>query len=331
MPLHPRTSRTQPRVEELAFLQAIVNSPGDDALWLILSDWLLEHDDPRRAELLRLHRQLLATCCEPETFPQRASGQARLVQLLAGGVNPSVPRQSVILGEGIEMTFTWIPPGSFLMGSPPDEAERGEGETRHQVTLAEGFWLGVTPVTQTQWQMVMRENPSRNPGDDLPVDQVSWTDCQGFCRRLGKKLGTRFRLPTEAEWEYACRAGTTTPFFFGETLTGDQANFDDDDGPPGMRVYREGPTPVASFSANAWGLYDMHGNVYEWCKAWHDEAGSAATPKAGSQGRDREKAGVLRGGSWFGYRRWCRSSCRVGMAPTSRLIHAGCRVVLCPD
>src|SRR5947209_2301476 len=186
-----------------ALLHAIVSSPCDDTRWSVLADWVEEHDDPRRAELLRLHRRLLATCCEPERHPERAAWQARVVALLGEGVRPCVPQRTVVLPEDVEMGFGFIPPGSFLMGSPPEEEGRQDDEVLHRVTLTNGFWLGIFPVMQAQWRAVMGTNPSHFKGDDLPVEVVSWDDLVAF----GERLGEEFRLPTEAEWEYACRAG----------------------------------------------------------------------------------------------------------------------------
>ena len=125
------------------------------------------------------------------------------------------------------MKFAWIPPGTFFMGSSANEPQRCDDETQHEVTLTKGFHLGIYQVTQTQWQAVMGNNPSHFKGEaNLPVENVSWDDCVAFCEALGKKDGKRYRLPTEAEWEYACRAGTTTPFYFGGTISTDQANYD---------------------------------------------------------------------------------------------------------
>jgi uncharacterized protein (TIGR02996 family) len=156
-------------------LEGIVANPEDEGRWLVLGDWLEEHDDPGRAELLPLHRRLLATCCEPAEHPERAIWQARVVELLGMGVKPCVPQRSISLGESVQMTFSFIPPGSFLMGSHQgrDEYEVAY-ETLHRVTLTKGFWLAVFPVTQVQWQVVMGDNPSKFKGNDLPVEQVSW-------------------------------------------------------------------------------------------------------------------------------------------------------------
>jgi uncharacterized protein (TIGR02996 family) len=199
MPRRSRKPAPECRPEETAFLQSIVDNLGDESLWLILADWLEENDDPRRAELLRLHRQLIATCCEPDKHPERAGQQARIVQLLTEGVRPCVPQETLTLAEGVEMTVAWIPPGRFLMGSPETEGQRWDDEIQHQVTLPQGFWLALTPVTQRQWQAVMGNNPSSFKGKDLPVERVSWDDCQEFCRVLGERLGQSLRLPTEAQ------------------------------------------------------------------------------------------------------------------------------------
>ncbi len=168
----------------------------------------------------------------------------------------------------IGMNFVWIPPGTFQMGSPKDEHGRSQDEILHKVTLTRGFYLGVTTVTQEQWLAVMGANPSFHKGEkNLPVECVSWDDCQVFLEKLSKKEGQVYRLPTEAEWEYACRAGTTTPFYFGDNITSDSmVNFN------GNYPYRKGigsarnrTTQVGIFPANAWGLFDMHGNVMQWC------------------------------------------------------------------
>jgi uncharacterized protein (TIGR02996 family) len=326
---HPLTPPPHP--EEQALLQGIVDNPGDDGRFGILADWLDEHDDPRRAELLRLHRRLLETCCEPDKHHERGAWQARVVELLGEGVRPSVPRWTVKVSKGIEMAFAWVPPGRFVMGSPPDEEEREDDETQHQVTLTGGFYLGVCPVTQAQWRVVRGTHQSRFQGDDLPVEQVSWDDCQAFCTELGEKVGLRFCLPTEAQWEYACRAGTTTPFHFGATLSTDQANYKGKFvyGRGKKGLYRKHTTPVGSFPPNAWGLCDMHGNVLDWCSDRYGPylSGDIQDPQGDDSGYFR----VQRGGSWF-YCPWgCRSASRDRLGPDRRGRDYGCRLVLCLD
>ena len=238
---------------------------------------------------------------------------------------------AVSIGSGVEMKFVWVPHGTFLMGSPENELERADNETRHRVTLTKGFYLGIHQVTQAQWQAVMGSNPSKFKGDDLPVEMVSWNDCQEFVKKLGEKTGKRFRLPTEAEWEYACRAGTTTPFNFGETISTDQANYDGNHtyGKGKNGVYREKTTPVGTFPANAWGLHDMHGNVWEWCLDWYGDY--QKEDKKDPFDSNIGTARVLRGGSWFDYPRSCRSGRRNGIEPGRRGGYYGCRVVLCLD
>jgi formylglycine-generating enzyme required for sulfatase activity len=215
------------------------------------------------------------------------------------------------------MKFAWIPAGTFMMGSPKEEKERKPDEIQHKVTLTKGFYMGVYPVTQDEWQAVMGRNPSFFKGEkNLPVERVSWEDCQQFVKKLGDKEKKPYRLPTEAEWEYACRAGTTTPFHFGGTISTDQANYLGDvaygDGSKG--VYRKKTTPVGSFPANAWGLHDMHGNVWQRCQDWYGEYPQMdiVDPPGPKTGKDR----VMRGGSWGTFPDYCRSACRYKLVPT---------------
>ena len=216
------------------------------------------------------------------------------------------------------MKFVWIPPGSFVMGSPKQEKERFEDETQHKVTLTKGFYMGVYTVTQEQWKLVMGNNPSHFKGEkNLPVDMVSWNDCQEFIKKLREKDKKLYRLPTEAEWEYACRAGTITPFHFGETISTDQANYDGNfiygTGKKGM--CREKTTPVGGFPANAWGLYDMHGNVWQWCQDWYSDYPQKDV--VDPQGAEKGDFRVLRGGSWSIHPEYGRSACRAGMGLAS--------------
>ncbi len=257
------------------------------------------------------------------------------------------------LGSGIELEMVLIPGGSFLMGSPEDEPERYSNESlQHEVTI-QPFCMGKYPVTQAQWKAVaslpqvnreLDADPSRFKGENHPVEQVSWSYAVEFCDRLSSHTKRLYRLPSEAEWEYACRAGTTTPFHFGETITTDLANYDGTDdkegkwsgsygqGPKG--IYREQTTPVGSFGvANAFGLYDMHGNVWEWCADhWHDNYEGA--PKDGSawQNNDNDndndnQNSLLRGGSWDYNPPYCRSACRHYVDAGVRSNGIGFRVV----
>jgi sulfatase modifying factor 1 len=221
--------------------------------------------------------------------------------------------------NSIGMKFVWIPPGNFMMGSPKEEKERLGVEAQYKVTLSKGYYMGVYTVTQEQWNEVMGNNPSKFKGEkNLPVEQVSWDDCQEFIKKLRDKDKKPYRLPSEAEWEYACRAGKTTPFHFGETISTDQANYN------GIETYgngkkgknREKTTPVGSFSANTWGLHDMHGNVLQWCQDWYGEypQKDVVDPQGGSTGKYR----ALRGGSWYFYPRYCRSASRDRAEPDSR-------------
>jgi formylglycine-generating enzyme required for sulfatase activity len=213
------------------------------------------------------------------------------------------------------------------MGSPESEKLRNKNETQHRVMLTQGFWLAQTEVTQAQWKAVMGSNPSSFFGDTLPVDSVSWNDATEFIKRLNAKLGQElYRLPTEAEWEYACRAGTTTPFHTGQNLTTDQANYHGNypyEGFPKGK-YRGTTVPVGSFPGNAWGLQEMHGNLWEWCQDWYSAytAGEQADPNSADHGQNR----VLRGGSWYVDGWFCRSATRFGFRPGSRNAVTGFRL-----
>ena len=230
--------------------------------------------------------------------------------------------------NSVSMEFVFIPPGEFTMGSPQDEAGRDEDEGQGLVKVASGFWMGTTEVTQAQWSTVMGGNPSNWKGDDLPVEQIAWEEALEFCRRLSDRETRRYRLPTEEEWEYACRAGTTTPFYSGKTISTDQANYDGDYayGSGVKGVFRNETVPVGNFPPNAWGLHDMHGNVWEWCpdsrKDYPPSLVKRSAEEAPIEGR------VLRGGSWRSRPRYCRSANRVRDTEGSRLSNIGLRVVL---
>jgi len=220
------------------------------------------------------------------------------------------------LGNGIGLEMVRIPGGTFLMGSPEDELDRGNSEGPQHVVTVPTFFLAKFPVTQAQYVAVMGENPARfrDNGDNRPVEQVFWDDAVAFCQKLSEQTGRTYRLPSEAEWEYACRAGTTTPFHFGETITTDLANYNGKltygDRPKGE--YREETTAVGSLAnANAFGLYDMHGNVWEWCQdVWHSSYEGAPTDGSAWLEGGNQGLRVLRGGSWIDLPRDCRSANR---------------------
>ena len=287
--------------------------------------------------------------------------------------------------DPLALTLVEIAAGSFLMGSPPNEPERSEDEgPQHEVTLT-SFFISQTPITQAQWRQVARWQPlpaerwgrqldpepsffqpRSNPkargfddgrfsllagetdSDQRPVDNVSWLEAIEFCSRLSQRTGRPYTLPSEAQWEYACRAGTTTAFHFGETITPELANYDGTstyaDGPKGE--YRKQTTPVGMFPANAWGLQDMHGNVWEWClDHWHDsyegapadgsawlnpaEPNNKATTEKGKNSEQQPR--LLRGGSWLGFPRFCRSAYRVINLPGNRISSIGFRVCCLPQ
>jgi formylglycine-generating enzyme required for sulfatase activity len=228
--------------------------------------------------------------------------------------------------DGIEMVF--VKGGTFTMGCTSEQSNCFDNEkTIHQVTLSD-FQIGKYEVTQKQWQFIMGSNPCIFKGDNLPVENVSWNDLQEFIQKLNQKTGKTYRLPTEAEWEYACRAGTSTPFYTGNNLTTSQANYDGNypynNNPKGE--YRAKTIPVGSFAPNAWGLYDMHGNVWEWCNDWYGNysSGSQSNPQGASSGSSR----VLRGGSWDFIARRCRSASRNDYAPGIRSGNIGFRLAL---
>jgi uncharacterized protein (TIGR02996 family) len=287
-------------LDDEPFLRAIRADPGDAAPWLMYADWLEERGDPLAA----------AYRC---------------------------PR----LTNSIGMALLLLPPGSFLMGSPPEEERRLRDEgPQHMVTITRPFYLGIYPVTQEEYQRVMGNNPSwfsptgrfsdRVEGQDtrrFPVESVSWDDAVEFCRKLSelpaeKRAGRLYRLPTEAEWEYACRGGTCDgkPFYVEcptSSLSSTQANFDGNfpyggaaKGPHLGRI-----TAVGSYKPNAFGLYDMHGNVWEWCSDWYDEHYYSQSPPQDPQGPQRGQGRVPRGGSWVSIGGECRAAVRGGDGP----------------
>ncbi len=276
-------------------------------------------------------------------------------------------------GDAEALTLLWIPPGRFWMGSLETEPERLDSEGPQHLVQLQGFFMGQTPITQAQWREVagwqerpgerwgrqLEAEPSRfqsNAGqgvnqvrlfeteansDNRPVERVSWLDAMEFCNRLSQRSGRSYTLPSEARWEYACRAGSTTAFHFGDTISSELANYDGDytyaDGPKG--IYRVQTTPVGMFPANAWGLHDMHGNVLEWClDEWHDNYNGAPTDGSawvdyaeGEKNKELEKIRLLRGGSWHGRPAGCRSAFRSYGRPGIRGNGLGFRVCCLPQ
>jgi sulfatase modifying factor 1 len=240
----------------------------------------------------------------------------------------------------------WCPPGKFIMGSPPGEPERRPGETQTEVTLTKGFWAGKYEVTQGEWRRVVGEFPGKltaGEGEDFPVYDINFAAAEGFCRKLTEQArksgdlptGWEFRLPTEAQWEYACRAGTTTATSFGDTLSSKQANFQGksyNGGEAGPSLKRT--AKVGSYPANPWGIHDMHGNVYEWCRDWaHTSLPGGTDPdmydrkSTAAANRDGTYSRIRRGGCWADEGWPCRSAFRVRFEPERSHDHIGFRVV----
>jgi formylglycine-generating enzyme required for sulfatase activity len=296
----------------------------------VLAGCLAEDADDRPASAAELRERLSGTRTHPSAV---APDDAAARSLSAADNGP--PRVSNAIG----MKLVLLPEGRFSMGSPSTETERDldEGPV-HEVVLTRPFLLGVYPVTQRQYEKLMGTNPShfthgRGGGPDYPVEKVSWEEAVEFCRRLSalpeeSAAGRVYRLPTEAEWEYACRAGTTTPVTFGPSLSSRMANFNGRYPYGGAMKdrYLEQTTRVGSYPANAWGLYDMHGNVSEWCADWYEEKYYRQSPREDPRGPAQGTKKVARGGSCLSLGRFCRSAYRFGVLPTNRDLDVGFRV-----
>jgi formylglycine-generating enzyme required for sulfatase activity len=313
--------------------------------------------------------------------PRQTQGFREALRLTPSGVAPFetfvdegddsfdkfVAEELALPNKPLSLTMLWIPPGRFWMGSPPTELERGDFEGPMHLLQMQGFFMSQTPITQAQWRQVVRsrERPGENwgrklntkpsrfqeedsglfPGeantDNRPVEQVSWLDAMEFCSRLSQRTGRNYTLPSEAQWEYACRAGTTTPFCFGDTISPELANYVGNhayaDGPTG--TYRKQTTPVGMYPANAWGLQDMQGNVWEWClDEWHESyEGAPSDGRAwvdaaeGEKSKESVKTRLLRGGSWDVITRYCRSAYRDHAQPDNANNNVGFRVVCSPQ
>jgi len=250
--------------------------------------------------------------------------------------------------ELLGIHFCWCPSGQFLMGSPATEPFHRDTENQVAVTLTRGFWIGKYETTQGEWGRLYGAVPGpllAGRGDKFPVYFVSWSDTKNFCLRLNNEAhqtnalpaSWRFNLPTEAQWEYACRAGTTTPYAFGDTLTKAQANF-------GRNIDRHYPngTPgtvadeVGSYPPNAWGIYDMHGNVFEWCRDWyHPRLAGGTDPDLssvkGPPNGDGSYSRSRRGGSWGDLPQFLRSATRIPYEPERNADHIGFRLAIVSD
>jgi formylglycine-generating enzyme required for sulfatase activity len=258
------------------------------------------------------------------------------------------PANGQILTNSLDMKLVLIPAGKFLMGSPADEADRDPEELQHEVVITKPFYFGVYAVTQAEYLKVMGKNQSHfnsktGDGPQHPVEQVRWGEAVDFCNRLSnlnaeKMAGRAYRLPTEAEWEYACRAGTTTTYNVGKTLSSTQANFNGNypygDAPKGP--YLQKTAKVGAYPPNAWGLYDMHGNVSQWCADWYDPDYYKTGPKVDPKGPAKGVLGtgfasdyfrVVRGGCWLDEARACRAAYRFRLQSSEPYRIVGFRVV----
>ena len=280
---------------------------------------------------------------------------AQFLCALSSGAEPARTPENILQSPSTELKLMLVPAGTFAIGSPAGEAEREENETQHQVTLTKPFYLGEHEVTQGEFTRVMGFNPSTVKGSDrLPVETVSWFDAITFCNHLSKQDGleaayeisnikmdgvhvagadvspipksTGYRLPTEAEWEFACRAGTTTPFSFGNTVTSDQANFDGLTPYNGAAkgVFRNRPLEVDALPANAFGFRQMSGNVFEWC--WDYYASFSAAHQIDPTGPDHGSERVRRGGAYSSPGGHMRSAVRHDVPPHAMLFNTGFRV-----
>jgi formylglycine-generating enzyme required for sulfatase activity/uncharacterized caspase-like protein len=332
---------------EQALIRAVNEEkyPFNEAVQQDLQDYQ-QHLGLRDEDIASIEQRIIGQT-KPPTPEKPASNQFEfeVVAVNAQGkpINRSKERAEYFtedLGKGVVLEMVAIPGGEFLMGSPENEPERYDSESPQHTVTIQPFFMGKFPVTQSQWQAVaaldkvkidLDPDPSHFKGANRPVECVSWDDAIEFCARLAKKTGKTYRLPTEAEWEYACRAGTTTPFYFGETITTDLANYNGNYtyGQGSKGEYREQTTHVGKFPANPFGLFDMHGNICEWCQdEWHDNYNNA--PTDGSAWLNGDDEAILRGGSWLSDPWNCRSADRDWIGRVVRLNNVGFRVVMVP-
>jgi uncharacterized protein (TIGR02996 family) len=336
-------------MNEETFLAVLRDNSADEVAWHALSDWLEENGQVDRAELLRLTRQLRAM-----PIRGRAPTEARVAELLGAGVRPVVVEACNPFG----MRFALVPPGRFLMGSPEDEPKRKPNEHQHEVEITRPFWLGVFQVTQAQFTALMGANPSwfchGGAGssaieglatDDYPVENVLYDEALAFLEKLNAAApppdGWEYRLPTEAQWEYACRGGglSREPFLFAApspSLRSSQANFDGNyrynvaAKPRKKDPYLRHPCTVGGYEANPMGIHDLHGNVWEWCSDWFDEAYYERGPARDPPGPPDGTVHLIRGGSWDSLGESCRAANRRYESLEYRNSVLGFRAALAP-
>jgi uncharacterized protein (TIGR02996 family) len=352
-------SRSRVRIGVVAALlgrpQSLLRSVdlSNAGIRISLTEQLLRHENLSSLRQLNLRNNVLHVTPSRISTMRNALRSSRDIDVYGTGLwdsrlhdwgnGPMPKRVGRVCHNSIGMRLAFIPAGTFFMGAPEHEDGRFANELpRHRVTLSKPFFLGVFPVTQREYQRVIGSNPSRFQEEELsggflPVEQVTWKKAVEFCKRLSalpeeKAAGRRYRLPTEAEWEYACRVGTTTPFSCGMTLSNRDANFAAEspygDAPVGTRIGRT--TAVGSYPPNAFGLYDMHGNVWEWVRDFYNEKYYHESPAIDPAGPAKGRTHVLRGGSWFIVGRGCRSAerCYTNEAPVQEAGSVGFRVVM---
>jgi formylglycine-generating enzyme required for sulfatase activity len=336
--VHPDGLWTEHGYSWTANWQKHLKNPIDKGLALILSKLLAKDIRPRYQSAEEVLRDFQRQSTPNFIHTLKRFDFDKVTVDVRGNITNRQQRQAQFfrenLGSGAILDMVAIPGGRFVMGSPNTEAERRDNETPQRTVNISPFFMGKYPVTQAQYQALMGNNPSHFKGffksKQLPVEQVTWDDAVEFCRKLSQKTGKTYRLPSEAEWEYACRAGTTTPFYFGKTITPDLVNYDGNYpyGAAPKGLYRKQTTDVGSFGPNPFGLYDMHGNVWEWCSdRWHDNYNGA--PSDGSSwetGTGHHR--VLRGGSWDYNAVHCRSAFRDRNSADYRLRNWGFRVAV---
>jgi formylglycine-generating enzyme required for sulfatase activity len=300
---------------------------ADDDEVAAIAAWLAT-TSPKHPSLPALEQRAQAAAARAAAErPRRLLAERGFVPAADAATDATTGWPTRIVHEKSGITLRFVPAGTFLMGSLPDEADRQPNERQHRRTIDEPYYLGETEVTQAEWNRVLGENPSHFASDDLPVEKVRLADCERFCQQAGGGL----RLPSEAEWEYACRAGSTAPFATGATITTDAANYDGNYayGSGSTGTYRERTVPARSLPANAWGFFEMHGNVAEWCQdQLADYPASGTQAPQVSAGDPNKTARVIRGGSWSSFPRELRAASRRGHLPANADFTIGLRVAI---